>query len=127
MGKDNYNITFYKFAHASSSSGVSQSFDRAASLNSMASDIDENFWCFTHAIKLTTSSIQCAGSVSISCNKTARFVVLLSYHGKHNMKMNRKQATNLLFANEKTARMGLLCELRSEWESGMSNKQPSSL
>ena len=51
IGNDN-NITPYKLAHASSSSGVSQSFDRAASLASMVS-----------------------GRVSISCNKTERSVM----------------------------------------------------
>jgi len=37
--RNDNNITLYKFAHASSSSGVSHSFDKAASLNSMVSGI----------------------------------------------------------------------------------------
>ena len=37
--RNDNNITLYKLAHATSSSGVSQSFDKAASLNSMVSGI----------------------------------------------------------------------------------------
>ena len=47
-------LPFYKPAHASSSSGVSQSFDRAASLNNMVSGICEILRCFIHATKSTT-------------------------------------------------------------------------
>jgi len=75
--------TDYKPAHASSSSGVSQSFDRAVSLNSMVSGICESLRCFIHATKSTTSPIQFAGSVSISCNKTTRFVILFLLWGNY--------------------------------------------
>jgi hypothetical protein len=48
---------------------------KEASLNNMVYDACDNWQYFIHATKFTTSSREDAGRVSISSNKTARFVI----------------------------------------------------